>query len=164
MATLLLILFLHGVFLALVLAVTGARRDPANRWLSALTVVASILLLNFYLTTSGIADGSVWLAVTFLPIWLLIAPLTFRYVQAFLRVERPMKPGWIALPPLVGAAWILLFAGPISTFESRRNSPERCGNASPSSSSAEPFRVTEAVDDEPSANVSTNSALLSPMP
>lgn len=109
MATLLLILVLHGIFLALALAVAGVRQDPANRWLCALTVAACLLLLNFYLTTSGTAPGSVQLTAFFLPVWLLIAPLTYRYTQAFLRVESPLKLGWIALPPLVGAVWVSLF-------------------------------------------------------
>ncbi|HKJ15718.1 MAG TPA: helix-turn-helix domain-containing protein [Xanthomonadales bacterium] len=109
MATLLLILFLHGIFLALVLAIAGARQDPANRWLSGLTLAASALLLHFYFTTSGVTQNQAQLTVIFMPIWMLIAPLTFRYVQAFLRIEHPMKWRWIALPPLAGAAWILLF-------------------------------------------------------
>lgn len=109
MATLLLILFLHGLFLALVLAVAGARQDPANGWLSGLTIAASALLLHFYFTTSDVVDNQALLTVIFMPIWLLIAPLTFRYVQAFLLVENPLKWRWIALPPLAGATWILLF-------------------------------------------------------
>ncbi|MEM9532166.1 MAG: helix-turn-helix domain-containing protein [Pseudomonadota bacterium] len=109
MTTLLLLLVLHGLFLAVVLAVAGVRHDPGNRWLAALTLVASLLLLHFYLSASGAMQRWPHLAGVLLPAWLLIAPLAYRYVQAFLRVERPLKIRWIVLPALLSVAWLAPF-------------------------------------------------------
>ena len=46
MTTLLLLLAMHGSFLALSLATVGARRDPANRTLAALVGVAATVRLD----------------------------------------------------------------------------------------------------------------------
>ncbi|MEM9304689.1 MAG: hypothetical protein AAGE01_21435, partial [Pseudomonadota bacterium] len=111
MTTLLLLLMLHGTFLAVLLGTAGRRHDAANTTLAALVLAATVLLLELYLGVAGIIANRPHLAGVLTPIWFLIGPLALRYVQQFLRRPRPLGVRWLVLPPFAAFAWLLPFYG-----------------------------------------------------
>lgn len=108
MTTLLLLLILHGAFLAAVLAVYGRLHDRANLVLAALIGVASLLLLESYLGWSGTTERWGHLRGVLRPLWFLVGPLALLYVHRFL--GRPAKRRdllFVALPTLAVLSWML---------------------------------------------------------
>jgi hypothetical protein len=109
MTTLLLLLFLHGLFLAVLLALYGKSRQPANRVLSALVLTISALLFDAYLYSSGAVERWPHLLGLLAPGWLLIGPLTLLYVRRVL--EKPSRPQdlLLGLPALAATALMVPF-------------------------------------------------------
>ena len=108
MATLLLILVLHGLFLTGVLALHGRRGERGNRILAAVVLVASLLLLESYLATSGATSRWPHLRGVFRPLWFLLGPLCCLYVLRHL--DRPLVRREVllaALPTIAVGTWML---------------------------------------------------------
>ncbi len=79
MTTLLLILLLHGVFLAALLGLFGRLYDRANGTLALVVLVATLLLLEAWLGSSGLTSRWPHLQGVFRPVWFLIGPLCYAY-------------------------------------------------------------------------------------
>jgi len=116
MTTLLLLLAMHGSFLALSLATVGARRDPANRTLAALVGVAALLALWLWLNRQPSVPGRDIAVRMIFPAWYLVGPLCLRYIQQFLRKPDVLSLGWVGLAPLMASVWVILWESqPIPT-------------------------------------------------
>ena len=102
MTTLLGLLLLHGAFLALLLATVGKHRAPGNIVLAALVAAATLLVAEAYIAASGLLVRWPHLTGAFLPVWFLIGPLTFVYVQKFLRIQ-PLRWPLVLLPAVLVA-------------------------------------------------------------
>ncbi|GJM07965.1 MAG: hypothetical protein DHS20C11_02410 [Lysobacteraceae bacterium] len=110
MTTLLGLLVLHGTFLALLLATVGRRRAPGNAVLAALVAVATILVAESYAGASGLLNRWPHLIGVFVPMWFLIGPLTYVYVQRFLR-QQALRWPLVFLPAgLVALAMLPIYA------------------------------------------------------
>jgi AraC-like DNA-binding protein len=129
MTTLLLLLILHGLFLAgLVLlpeAMRGAGRQPeqgrgqgsANRLLAALLLVVSMLLLESYLERTGLALRWPHLRGTLRPLWFLVGPLCLLYVRRSLGFPVGARAALLAIVPaaLAGVGLVPYFRLPAET-------------------------------------------------
>lgn len=103
MATLLLLLMLHGLFLAGVL-IAARRRSPGNVQLAALQVVVAALLFQAWLGWEGPFENDPDLRSLFRPLWFSIGPLILLYIRRFTGAPPLPRDRLLALPPLAMAA------------------------------------------------------------
>ncbi len=111
MTTLLLLLMLHGFFLALVLTI-GRRQERGNLLLAAVILNVSLLLLQSYLAWSGLDRRWPHLLGTLRPFWFSVGPLVYAYVATWSGRGRLPRPWLLTLPSvavaLVGLPFYLL--------------------------------------------------------
>lgn len=125
MATLLLILLLHGVFLAALLGLFGSRHDRANGTLALVVFVVSLLLLEAYLGRSGLTSRWPHLRGVFRPVWFLIGPLCYAYTRRFLGRPARRVELLLGLPALVVLLWLMPFY--LGTAEEKLTGPQYPG-------------------------------------
>ena len=95
------ILVAHSLLLALLLAVHGRRRDPANGLLAAFVAVTGVLLFESWLGCSGSWNHLPRLLGIFRPIWFAVGPLALLYIRRSSGVEASRRELLLTVPAIV---------------------------------------------------------------
>ena len=109
MTTLLLLLVLHGLFLAALLATVGRRAGRGNGALALLLSAMSLLLFEFYAAVSGLSRRQPHGLGVVRPVWLLIGPLVYGYVLRFLGRAPGRRFPLLYLPAAALTLWMVPF-------------------------------------------------------
>ncbi len=125
MTMLLLILLVHGLFLAALLGGFGRRHDRANGLLALVILVVSLLLLEAYLGRSGLASRWPHLRGVFRPLWFLVGPLCYVYTVRFLGRRARRVELLLGLPALATLLATMPFY--LRTAEEKLAGPQYAG-------------------------------------